>query len=64
MLLFPSGEKVSFVVCVGQMPSGFGKQRALNILPRGKKGQPAGQAASESAELLFPQKLFRTIAVH
>lgn len=44
MLLFPSGEKVSFVVCVGQMPSGFGKQRALNILPRGEKGQPAGQA--------------------
>ena len=56
-LLLPSGEKVSFVVCVGQMVSGFVKQRALNILPRGKKGQPAGQAlpsGSGSAGLLFP----------
>lgn len=56
-LLFPSGEKVSFVVCVCQMPSGSGKQRALNLLSRGQKGQPAGQAlssASGSAELLFP----------
>lgn len=67
MLLFSSGEKVSFVVHVGQMPSSFVKERALNISPRGKTGQPAAQAlpsGSGSAELLFPRKLFRTVAVH
>ena len=57
------------IICgfVGQMPSGFVKQRALNILLRGKKGQPADWALSSgsgSAESLSPQKLFRTVAVH
>lgn len=41
-LLFPTGEKLSFLVCVDQMSRGFVKQRALSIFPERKTSQLVG----------------------
>lgn len=62
ILLFPSGEKVSFVVCVGQILSGLLTRGHSISCPGGDRGKasswsglPAAlPSGSGSAELLFP----------